>query len=183
VEQVVIDAVLDLIAEGSTLTSLSLVTIARRARVSRNSLYRRWTTKEELYLDAVKSLKRAVFDIAGQSARESLVKLMTEDLAEAANERLRRLYRSINAEAETFPEVFEHYVGEVVSPLRETIKSIIRRGKEAGEIRVDVDENVLTEALISCVVVQTLTGPTGGLDRPSMSRLTTDLVFDGVSPH
>ena len=182
VEQVVFDAVLDLIGEGSTLTSLSLVTIARRGCISRNSLYRRWTTKEELYLDVVKSLERPVFEIAEQSARESLVKLLTEEFSEAADERFRRLYRAINAEAEIFPELFEHYIEEHATPRRETIKRIIRRGKEAGEIRVDVDESVLTEVLISSVVVQTLTGPTGDPDRPSMSQLITDLAFDGASP-
>ena len=71
VEQVVFDAVLDLIGEGSTLTSLSLVTIARRGCISRNSLYRRWTTKEELYLDVVKSLERPVFEIAEQADIQS----------------------------------------------------------------------------------------------------------------
>jgi AcrR family transcriptional regulator len=183
VEQVVIDAVLDLIGQGSTLTSLSLVSIARHACISRNSLYRRWTTKEELYVDVVKSLGRPEFDSAEQSARESLVKLLTEELAGAAVERIRRLYRAINAEAESFPELFDHFVLKVVTPLRETIKRIIRRGKEAGEIRVDVDENVLTDVLISSVVVHTLAGPTGNLDRSSTSRLITDLAFDGAAPH
>jgi AcrR family transcriptional regulator len=43
-----IEAVLDLVAAGATLSGLSLVTIAKHAGVSRNSLYRRWKTKDAL---------------------------------------------------------------------------------------------------------------------------------------
>ena len=45
-----VEAVLDLVGGGATLSGLSLSAIAERAGVSRNSLYRRWKTKEALYL-------------------------------------------------------------------------------------------------------------------------------------
>ena len=37
-----IEAVLDLVSEGATLSGLSFVTIAKDAGLSRNSLHRRW---------------------------------------------------------------------------------------------------------------------------------------------
>jgi AcrR family transcriptional regulator len=40
-----VEAVLDLVSTGATLSGLSLVAIAKHAGVSRNSLYRRWKTK------------------------------------------------------------------------------------------------------------------------------------------
>ena len=54
----IIDAVLDLVSDGATLSGLSLVTIAKTAGVSRNSVYRRWKTKDELYLDVLASINR-----------------------------------------------------------------------------------------------------------------------------
>ena len=59
-----IEAVLDLVGAGATLSGLSLVTIAKHAGVSRNSLYRRWKTKDALYLDVLDSINRPLPEFA-----------------------------------------------------------------------------------------------------------------------
>jgi AcrR family transcriptional regulator len=171
-----------LIADGATLSSLSLVTIAQHAGVSRNSLYRRWKTKEELYSDVTKSLDVPLIDISEHSARDNLSRLLESTAERVADQRLRGWERAINAESQTYPELFEQYRGAVVVPRTSAMRSVIRRGKESGEIRVDVDEDLLAVVLGSPLIAGMFTGFTGQLDVETASRRITDLVFDGVSP-
>src|SRR5579871_6619588 len=67
-----IRAVLELVGGGATLSGLSLVTIAEHAGVSRNSLYRRWKTKDELYLDVLDAINQPLPDVEGPSARQDI---------------------------------------------------------------------------------------------------------------
>jgi AcrR family transcriptional regulator len=178
-----INTVFDLIDEGATLSSLSLVTIARHAGVSRNSLYRRWKTKDELYLAAVKSFDREPPDTTQLSARENLVELLREGLEDIEDKGARSMGRAIRAEAQNFPDLYDYYVSENVAPLRGAMKAVIRRGKESGEIRVDVNETLLAELLVAPLFARMSSTDTGDVDTEVMSQRIIDLLFEGASPH
>jgi AcrR family transcriptional regulator len=180
---VVVDAVLDLIGDGATLSSLSFVTIARQAGISRNSLYRRWESKEKLYLDVVRSIARTLPVVTQQSARENLVHILTSSFERIEDERVRRMDRAICAETLGFPDLYEYYLDNVVAPLMSSLKSEIRRGKETGEIRVDVDESLLSELLVAPVFARASSTDTGDLDSESSSQLIADVLFEGVAPN
>ncbi len=182
VHHVIVDGVLDLIGGGATLTSLSLVDVARRTGISRNSIYRRWHSKDELFSDVVKSMTRPLPDLTKQSARENLVTLMDVSFDRVTDQRERRMAETIVAEAQNFPDLHEQYLAEIVAPLNHAMKLAIRRGKEIGEIRPDIDENLLCDVLVSCTFAQSSTNFTEGLDLESANRRKIDLVFDGVSP-
>jgi AcrR family transcriptional regulator len=176
------DAVLDLVSDGATLSSLSLVSVARETGFSRNSIYRRWTSKEALYVDVVTSMKRLYPDLAEPSARENLITLLAVTFERATDKKRRRMGESIVAEARTFPGLYEQYLQEIVTPFNHAMKSTIRRGKESREIRPDVDEDLLCEVLVASISTQILSDSHGVRDRESVSRRITDLVFGGVSP-
>jgi AcrR family transcriptional regulator len=179
--QGVLDSVLELLSDGATLSSLSLVTIARHAGVSRNSVYRRWNTKEELYTDVVKSMSPPHLEAVGFSARENLVSLLHVVFNRQSDRRLSGFERAINAESKTYAEVFGQYKVQIVDPLETAIRMAIRRGKESGEIRVDVDESLLVGVLVSPLIAR-MFGPARERNSMSVSQRITDLVFDGVSP-
>jgi hypothetical protein len=87
---------------------------------------------------------------------------------------------ALEAEAHVFPELYERYFVEIVVPLDDAMRSVIRRGKASGEIRVDVDETLLAKVLqlvrvgtSNCVSIE----PHG----ERASQLIIDLVFDGVT--
>jgi AcrR family transcriptional regulator len=177
---IICDAVLELVSGGATLSSLSLVSISRDTGISRNSIYRRWKSKEQLYSDVVKSIERQLPDLTEQSARENLfVLIKTFDGVERSE---RRMEQAVVAEAQNFPDLHEQYLIEIVAPLDHAMKLAIRRGKETREIRADVDENLLAEVLVSSVSAAMSSNDREGQDFESVSRRIIDLVFDGVSP-
>jgi AcrR family transcriptional regulator len=177
-----IEAVLDLVSAGSTLSGLSLVEIAKHAGVSRNSLYRRWKTKDALYLDVLDSINRPLPTELKPTAVEDLAGLLELVVERTMDKRANRMLRALNAEAEAFPELFSRYYEEIVAPRREAVYRAIQRGVERGEIRPDVDEALLTDVLVAPILARTASGGTDDLDAQSTSRRITDLVFDGVRP-
>lgn len=177
-----IDAVLDLVSDGATLSGLSLVTIAKTAGVSRNSLYRRWKTKDALYLDVLESINRPLPGLAGRSAREDVTALLAVLIERVLDKRASHMLRALNAEAEEFPELHRRYFDEIVAPRRDAMNAALQRGVAAGEVRPDVDVDLLSDVLVSPVLAAMASGNTEDLDPAQTSRSITALVFAGAEP-
>jgi len=179
---VIFEAVMDSVRDGATLSSLSLAGIAQETGVSRNSFYRRWKSKEQLYSDVLTAMARPEPDLTDQSARENLIEIVKMTRDGRGGQRERRMAQAIVAEAENYSDLYDQYVAEIVAPLRRSIKLAIRRGKETGEIRNDVDEELLCDVLVLLASSGTSSITLEPGDFASSSRRTIDLVFDGVAP-
>src|SRR6201999_3982739 len=94
-EVTAIEAVLDLVAAGATLSGLSLVTIAEHAGVSRNSLYRRWKTKDDLYLDVLDAINRPLPETDGPTARDDLTDQLAILTERAMDQRASSMLRAL----------------------------------------------------------------------------------------
>jgi AcrR family transcriptional regulator len=182
VDRIVRDAVLDLIGDGNSLTSLSLIGIARYTGVSRNAIYRRWKTKEDLYVEVLTTIDHEVPALSAQSARENLVSLMDAEVHRAADPRVRRLELAVRAEAGSFPDLYRYFMSQYVAPLLDALRSMIRRGKETGEIRVDVSEDVLADLLMSSVISTISFVGVSSEDTSGLSQRRIDLAFEGAAP-
>ncbi|MEV7940428.1 TetR/AcrR family transcriptional regulator [Kitasatospora sp. NPDC088264] len=182
----IIDAVLGMVASGATLTGLSLVTIAKQAGVSRNSVYRRWKTKDELYLDVLETINEPRPLPAGADTRADTradLAVLLQALAErVVDERASSMLRALNAEAATFPRLHSRYFEEIVTPRRNAMNHVLRRGVERGEIRPDIDLDLVSELLVSPLLARMASGSTDQLDPERASRRIIDLVLDGAAP-
>lgn len=178
----IIAAVLDLVSAGATLSGLSLVLIAKEAGVSRNSVYRRWKSKDDLYLDVLGSLNRPLPEPSGGSARADLAALLTVLAERTLDQRANRMLRALNAEAQAFPELHRRYFDEIVAPRRAMSRAAVQRGMADGEIRPDADVNFVSEILVAPILARMASGATEDLDPAVMARRITDLVFAGLAP-
>ncbi len=178
----IIDAVLDLVSDGATLSGLSLVTIAKTAGVSRNSLYRRWKTKDALYLDVLESINRNLPELHGRSAREDVTALLAALIERVLDKRASHMLRAMNAEADAFPELHRRYFEEIIAPRRARMNQAVSRGIASGEIRPDIDADVLSEVLVSPVLARMASGNTEDIDPAQTSRSIVTLVFAGAQP-
>lgn len=176
------EAVLDLVCEGATLSGLSLVTIAERAGVSRNSLYRRWKRKDDLYLDVLDAINRPLPDLEGRTARELMIAQLTVLIERTLDGRASALVRALLAEADAFPEVYRRYFDEIIDPRREAMYRIIRYGITTGEIRPDADPALINEVLGGPILARMGNRATEDLDPAATSRRLVDLVFTGIQP-
>jgi len=179
-ESAAVEAVLDLVTAGATLSGLSLVTIAEHAGVSRNSLYRRWKTKDELYLDVLDAINQPLQDFDGPTARDNLVAQLAILIERTLDQRAGSMLRALLAEAGAFPELRRRYFEDIVTPRREVMFRLIHQGIASGEIRHDVDVAFVNEILVGPILARMGSGTTGDLDPEKTSRRIIDLIYDGI---
>jgi len=177
--QAIIEAVLDMISAGATLSGLSLVTIAREAGVSRNSVYRRWKTKDDLYLDVLQAINRPLPALNGASAKDNVAKLLGVVVERVLDKRASNMLRALDAEAQAFPTLHRRYFEEIVAPRRAAMNLALRRGIESGEVRANIDIDLVSDVLVSPVLARVASGLTSQLDPEQTGRRITELVFTG----
>ncbi len=177
-----VDAVLSLVGQGATLSGLSLVTIANHAGISRNSLYRRWKTKEALYLDVLASINKPLPEPKRHSAREDVTQLLAALVERTLDRRASRMLRALNAEAEAFPDLHRRYFQDIVAPRRNAMNDALHRGVDSGEIRSDIDVDLISEVLVSPILTRLSRDDIDGLDPTETSERIISLVFAGATP-
>lgn len=170
-----------MVAAGATLSGLSLVAIAKQAGVSRNSVYRRWKTKDELYLDVLETINKPRPAPDGAGTREDLAAVLRVLAERVVDDRAGSMLRALNAEAVTFPQLHRRYFEEIVASRREAMNRVLRHGVERGEIRSDVDLDLLANLLVSPLLARMASGDTDRLDPEEAGRQIIDLVLDGAA--
>jgi AcrR family transcriptional regulator len=184
-ERAIIDAALDLLAEGHGASAVTISELARRASVGKDTVYRRWRTKDDLLLDALSSLHGPPDAHAEGPIRELLIARLAELIARLHDERNQRIYRSLLTASGEHPALRERFYAEVIAPRREATQAIIRAAVRRGELRADVDPGLLGALLFSPVLAETFEGrprrPLRGAPRTVATRLV-DAVLEGAVP-
>jgi AcrR family transcriptional regulator len=132
VDEAIIDAVIELLSEGVTAEALSIEAVATRAGVGKATIYRRWVNKDALLVDAVGALKGPLPEIGGMSVREDLVALLRPVGRKAAHSAA--VLPCLISELKRSPKLNEVYQ-KIIEPRRELMRSVLRRGIDAGELR------------------------------------------------
>lgn len=151
-----LEAALDLFVEKGFAATRS-EEVARRAGVSKGTLYLYYPSKEELFKAVVRQSLTPIIavgaDIVGSftgSTPELLVLLMTTWWDNVGKTRASGIFKLMMAEACNFPDLTRFYVDEVVIPSRQLLVRALQRGIDRGEFRaLNVDE--LAHALIAPV--------------------------------
>jgi AcrR family transcriptional regulator len=174
----IIDAVLDLLVEGTPLGELSIEAIAARAGVGKATIYRRWAGKNDLLLDAVRTLKTLQPLPAGRSVRDDLVQLMTI-VNVNADPRAAQVFPCLIPQILHNPELRGLYQ-QVVEPRRERTREVLRRGIANGELRPDIDVELATLLLTGPIMFQRMLGWNPNIDEAMLPERIVDAVLAGI---
>jgi len=178
VDEAIIDAVLDLLAEGN-IETLSIEAIAARAGVGKAAVYRRWSNKDDLLVDAIRTLKGMPPKPVGRSVREDLVMLVGE-VGRAPDPRASRIMPCLVPILQRNPKMFRLYQ-EAIEPRREVMRSVLRRGVESGELRGDIDIELTLAMLTGPVLMQKLLRWHPNLDERNLPARVVDTLLSGLS--
>jgi AcrR family transcriptional regulator len=141
-EQAIIKAALELFAEKGP-DGICVEAVAARAGVGKATVYRRWKNKEDLLLAALGSLKSPLPDPDSGSARDDLVALVTVMAQDAVDPARQRQYTLLLGEGAKYPKLMARYAETVIEPRRDVIRSVLRRGIESGQLRADLDTEII----------------------------------------
>jgi AcrR family transcriptional regulator len=178
-DEAIVDAVLDMLAEGSSMEALSIEAVAARAGVGKATIYRRWSGKEALIADAIRTLKGPTPQPAGKSVREDLVMLLSF-VARPADKRALQIMPCMVPEIHRSPEQRRIYQ-ELTEPRRELMREVLRRGVQTGELRDDFDIEVAIAMLAGPVLMQKLMAWNPKIDEKTLPEKVVDGVLRGLA--
>jgi AcrR family transcriptional regulator len=179
-DRAILDAALDLMAEEGY-EQMSMESVAQRAGVGKPTIYRRWPSKEAMVIDALASLGDVVTMPTTGSVRERVTSFVEQlwRKTSQAHDRTTVLSRLVG-EIHSHPDLRHAVRTTFVADRRRKLLSLLREGVRVGEIRSDIDLEVMTDALLGPLFARKLI--TGGRISPTIGRRIVDLVFDGSAP-
>jgi AcrR family transcriptional regulator len=178
-EQAIIDAVLALLAEGVAIEALSVEAVAAKAGVGKATIYRRWPSKEELVVEAVRSLKLPLPELPGRSVREDLV-LLLQATAQEAGRHEPGVMSCVLSQVHRSSQLYSWYQRSV-EPRRERLREVLRRGVDRGELRDDLDIEVTLGLLAAPLILQRMLRWNPHLDGPDLPERIVDAVLAGAA--
>ncbi|GAA3169113.1 hypothetical protein DBV08_10675 [Rhodococcus sp. KBW08] len=183
IETRILSSALDLYGELGW-ARLNLDIIARHAKVGKAALYRRWTTKEQIMSDALRSSKRTVLDFDTGTLRGDLIAIghvtVEQLLGKHGSVRIRAMI-----DAKIYPELFE---GEIADFRSESIaggREIIFRAIERGEISKGTSPALILDAVAGTIEHHYLMTPMSKIKEfeagsDTYVELVVDLVLAGL---
>ncbi|OPF73398.1 TetR family transcriptional regulator [Streptomyces antioxidans] len=177
----IIEAALRLLEEGASVGGLSIEGIAREAGVGKATVYRRWPDKNALLLDVLRSLEEPGPEPSGVSVRDDLVAILEFMRRRGLAKRNSALLRNVITQMHAHLELWRAYDETVIEARRTALRAVLRRGQETGEIRTDVDLELLADLFTGPMLSRAILHEWKELPEGLAERIV-DAVLHGVAP-
>jgi AcrR family transcriptional regulator len=170
VGEAILSAARQLLAEAGY-QRLTLDAVARRAGVSRPTLYLRWSSKAALVHDAVFTVADPARALAeSDDLLADLAALVHGAVSTFGDPVVAAAVPGLVADYRDHPELREALRDRVDRPVRAQFQALIARAVERGEVDGDIDADALFDALVGAVVFRALvTGSSEGVAEPLLA--------------
>lgn len=174
----ILDSTLRLVAEVG-IAALTVDAVAQRAGVGKATIYRRWSSKEAMLLDAWASCLQPVPTPDTGNLHDDLALVLGSVEDPLRNTLLQRVYPQMIAAAKVNPEVAEQYRA-FIAQRRAPLQTVLRRAAERGEIDPSCDIEMVHDLLIAPLLHRWLV--TEATIDPALIRGIIDVVVRGIAP-
>ncbi|MET8710060.1 TetR/AcrR family transcriptional regulator [Streptomyces californicus] len=180
-ERAILDAVIAHLEAGEPLAGLSIERIARTAGVGKATIYRRWSGKEELLVDVVRDMEPPEPPVSGTAGLADLRVMLESMRTRGIAQRSSVLLVNMFAQMKSHPKLWEEYHGRVIAPRRLAMLEAVRRAVAAGELRDDLDVDLLDDLFVGPMLVRTVHRPDAPLPEDLVDRVI-DALLNGLAP-
>jgi AcrR family transcriptional regulator len=172
----IVESTLALLAEyGFQATTVDA--IAERAGVAKNTIYRRWPSKEELIADALEQLTRPAVEVSESVGVYEFLREHARDIARIlADPQVRRILPDMLGELQRNRAFAVTFADRLLRPRRLSIVEGLRRAIERGELRGDADVELIADLLGGPPFVRVLLP----VDVPEMTEHDADVLVDTI---
>jgi AcrR family transcriptional regulator len=127
--------------------------VACRAGVGKATVYRRWASKSALVVDAMSACRDSGFCPPDSgSAREDLLAFVRGFMHTVRTSDAGRVMPAVVAELARNPELAEAFRDGFVKPRRARVLEAVRRGVDRGEVRPDVDAELVADGVVALLM-------------------------------
>lgn len=113
--------------------------------------------------------------------RDDLVAMLEQLRRRALLTRSSLLLHNVFAQMKSSPKIWAAYHASVVEPRRRRQVEVLRRGQANGEIRADVDIELLNDIVVGPMLLRTVMRPDADLPEGLSERLV-DTLLEGLRP-
>jgi AcrR family transcriptional regulator len=177
-DRAILSAALDLLGSRG-LAAMSIEEVAARAGVGKATIYRRWSSKGMLALDAF------VTSFAEQqplpdtgTLRGDLIAALTAWVRAVTQTSMGTMLTSLVAEAQHDQELRAEWQDRVLEPLRTQHRIMLDRAIARGEIPATVDREVVLDLFFGAAQLRLLLGHLPLTD--DFIREVVDMILDGI---
>jgi AcrR family transcriptional regulator len=168
-------AAVALVGEGGSPVA-TMDAIARRAGVSKQTVYRWWSSPAEILLEALNEGAAQLAPLEETGELEQDLRRFLRRSVLGAREPVGRLLAALMAEAQRDPEFGESFRSEFLAKRRGVLRQLLGHAAERGEIAPDVDLDFLVELFFGTLWYRLLAA-SGPLDRRFADELTDALLM------
>jgi AcrR family transcriptional regulator len=164
------------------LDAVSMDAVAQHAGVSKATIYRWWSTKEALALDALYTewAAHSIAELDTGSLRGDLIALLRPWVRLLRTRNYPRVLGTFITKVHSDPEFAQQYLARLLRPRRDVARAMFARARERGELRAGVRIEVAQDIIWGAVYHRLLHG-----HAPLNDRFVTDVVdlaLAGIAP-
>jgi len=151
----IIDATLELLAEEG-FQGLSIEAVAARAGVGKTTIYRRWSSKDELVMDAIRQVQIDVPVMDTGNFRNdlaALLKTVYQGFMAYPYPFLGKLVLKFIGEYQTNPEIFQGAITQLIIPRFQRFIQMVDQAQAREEIRGDIDPALVLELISGSLMI------------------------------
>ncbi|MFN2606274.1 MAG: TetR/AcrR family transcriptional regulator [Acidimicrobiales bacterium] len=177
-DRAILSAAIEILADEGY-AGLSMEGVASRAGVGKATVYRRWPCKSDLVVHALHRLHtdpEAVPDTG--TVRGDLVAFMRQVVDKLRRSQGGRVMPGLLAEFSRNPDLARAFRQEFVEPRRALVVDSLRRGIERGEVRPDVDLDLVVDVTVAVFQHRLLV--TGRAIDDDLPERVADLLLEGI---
>jgi AcrR family transcriptional regulator len=178
----ILDAALEILAETGY-DGMTIDMVAARAKAGKATLYRRWPSKNELVIDAVACMKNANLDPATLpdtgTLRGDLIAMIRPPSIEDGTRKM-QVMAGLMSMLSRAPELVDAANAAILEPRTEVNRLFLRRAIDRGEIRPDIDVDLVASVGPSLAFHRMLLEQKG-VDRSFLIRVIDEVVLPAVS--
>ncbi|MFE5095109.1 TetR/AcrR family transcriptional regulator [Streptomyces sp. NPDC056638] len=180
-ERAILDAVVELLEAGEPLAGLSIERIARTAGVGKATIYRRWSGKEELFVDVLRDIEPPEPTVSGTAGLDDLRLLLESLRRRGLAQRSSVLLHNVFAQMKSHPKLWSEYQCTVIAPRRAAMLAAAQRAVDAGELRGDLDVELVNDLFLGPMLVRTIHRPEAPLPEDLADSIIRVLT-EGLAP-
>ncbi len=174
----ILEAALDLIAEHGNVTDVSVEAVAELSGVSKASIYRRWSSKEELLAAAMESIKAPLpTSMPRTSLRDDLVHL-GHGMSRTFGPRDMKVVKCMMLVVKD-PEYQRHH-DRLVAHRRKFVRDTFTYWAERGELSPDLDFDLAVAMFISPLLTIYVYGQYADIQKPDTIERFVDHLLRGL---
>ncbi|EJM97767.1 transcriptional regulator [Herbaspirillum sp. YR522] len=159
---------------------LSLEGVAARAGVGKATIYRWWSNKSALVMEALLRAVEPMPAIGDSGSARNDLELHIAHLSQLLRGKSGRVVREMIALAQFDDDTMRIFNDNYLAPRRAALVTVLERGVQAGEFRAELDLNLVFDLLYAPLLQRLLTGSADFEERQVKAQL--DLVLGSIAP-